>query len=82
MLIFPNGLDNFGLECQQWDKLVFEQCVELIYLNSVDKGMVTFLFVILMFRALHLLYIVYSQQCFFYFVGKVGPTQCYFRFKL
>jgi len=82
MLIFPNGLDNFGLECQQWDKLVFEQCVELIYLNSVDMGMVTFLFVILMFRALHLLYIVYSQQCVFYFVGKVKPTQCYFRFKL
>ena len=49
-------------------------------LKRVDKRMVTFLFVILMFRALQLVYIVYSWQCFFYFVWKVKPTQCYFRF--
>ena len=35
-------------------------------LKCVDKGMVTLLFVFLMFRALQLLYIVYSRQrCFF-----------------
>ena len=39
-------------------------------LKSVDKGMITFLFVILMFRALQLFYIVYSQQCFFLFCWK------------
>jgi len=33
-----------------------------------------------MFRALQLLYIIYSRQRFFYFVGKVKPTQRYFRF--
>ena len=37
--------------------------MDLIYLR-VDKGMVTFLFVILMFRALQLLYIVYSDSGF------------------
>ena len=47
-------------------------------LKSVDKGMVNFLFVILMFRTLQLLYIIYSRQRF---DGKVKPTQCYFRFK-
>ena len=73
---FIDGHENNG-------KLGFEQCLYLIYLKSVDKRMVTFLFVILMFRALQLLYIVYSQQCFVVFVvGKVKPTQCYFRFKL
>ena len=33
-------------------------------LKRVDKGMVTFLFVILMFRTLQLLYIIYSRQRF------------------
>mgnify|MGYP000069534418 CR=1 FL=1 len=39
-------------------------------LKSVDKRMVTFLFVILMFGALQLLYIVYSRQRFFLFCWK------------
>ena len=39
-------------------------------LKCVDKGMVTLLFVILMFRALQLLYIVYSRQRFFLFCWK------------
>jgi len=43
--------------------------------------MVTFLFVILMFRSLQLLYIVYGRQRFnFHFVGKVKTTQCYIHF--
>jgi len=35
-------------------------------LKRVDKGTVTFLCVILMFRPLQLLYIVYSRQRFLY----------------
>ena len=35
-------------------------------LKSVDKGTVTFVCVILMFRPLQLLYIVYSRQRFLY----------------
>ena len=59
-------------------KLGFEQCVDPIY-SSVDKRMVTFLFVILMFRALQLLFYI-RQRFVVVFVGKVKPTQCYFRF--
>jgi len=46
-------LDNFGLEC-------------FLFLKSVDKGMITLLCVLLMCRALQLLNIVYSRQCFIF----------------
>jgi len=51
----------------------------VIYFKNLDKGLVSFLFVLQMNRALHVLYIVYSRQYFCY-VGKVKPTeyQCVF----
>ena len=46
----------------------------VIYFKKLDKGMVSFLFVLQMNRALNVLYIVYSRQ-YFYYVGKVKPTE-------
>ena len=58
MSCFIDGHENNN------DNLGFEQCVGLIYLKSVDKGMVSFLCVLLLFRASHLLYFVDSPQLF------------------
>ena len=51
-------------------------------LKRVDKRMVTFLFVILMFRALQLLYIVYSRQRFFILLERSSRLNVTFVFTL